>query len=206
MTKRLTIATLALLVLAPPLVAAQDAPTDADGPTSASRPLVDLLRPADVILTAIGTMRTEALQASEATQVTRHEHRREMMTSAVEAAEHAAWHEEQDRIAAEQAAATEVQAAAAPAVASIPAGRWDVLAECESNGEWDYGPHSGWGSGIYHGGLQFHPNTWSSFGGGQYATYAYQATREQQIAIAERVLAAQGWGAWPACTRKLGWR
>lgn len=83
---------------------------------------------------------------------------------------------------------------------------WDRLAQCESHGQWNYGPHSGWGSGIYHGGLQFHPNTWNAYGGQQYALYAYQASREQQIAVAERVLASQGWVAWPSCSRKLGLR
>lgn len=84
--------------------------------------------------------------------------------------------------------------------------RWDTLAECESHGEWDYGPHSGWGSGIYHGGLQFHPETWSAYRDAGMPSVAYEASREQQIAVAERVLAEQGWGAWPACTRELGWR
>ncbi|HDM2445064.1 TPA: DUF3235 domain-containing protein, partial [Staphylococcus aureus] len=56
----------------------------------------------------------------------------------------------------------------------------------------------------YYGGLQFSGQTWSAFGGGQYAPTANQATREQQIAIAEKVLASQGWGAWPACSASLG--
>lgn len=114
--------------------------------------------------------------------------------------------EEAARIAAEEAHQREHERQAAQA-AAVPSGSvWDRLAECESHGQWNYGPHSGWGSGIYHGGLQFHPNTWNAYGGQQYAPYAYQATREQQIAVAERVLAAQGWGAWPACSRKLGLR
>lgn len=85
---------------------------------------------------------------------------------------------------------------------------WDALARCETppNGEWDYGPHSGWGSGIYHGGLQFHPDTWEAYRPPEYPQYAYQATREQQIVVAERVLDAQGWIAWPACSLKLGLR
>lgn len=87
-----------------------------------------------------------------------------------------------------------------------PSSRWDTLAECESHGEWDYGPHSGWGSGKFQGGLQFHPNTWDSYKPEGYPAEAYQASREQQIAVAELVLAEQGWAAWPACTRKLGWR
>lgn len=88
---------------------------------------------------------------------------------------------------------------------------WDALAMCETGAytgspEWDYGPHSNWGSKKFHGGLQFHPTTWTGFGGTAYAPYAYQATREQQIAVAEKVLASQGWGAWPHCSAKLGLR
>lgn len=83
---------------------------------------------------------------------------------------------------------------------------WDALAQCEANGEWSYGPHSTWGSRIYHGGLQFHPNTWSSYRGDTKPRYAYQATREQQIIVAERVLERQGWGAWPSCSSALGFR
>ncbi|MDO5671027.1 MAG: DUF3235 domain-containing protein, partial [Corynebacterium sp.] len=56
----------------------------------------------------------------------------------------------------------------------------------------------------YHGGLQFSPSTWRAYGGTEFAPYAYQATREQQIAVAERTLAGQGWGAWPACSARLG--
>lgn len=90
---------------------------------------------------------------------------------------------------------------------ATPAGSvWDRLAACESNGEWDYGPHSGWGSGIYEGGVQFHPTTWDAYKPAGYPDAAYQASREQQIAVAERVLAAQGWGAWPDCSRRLGLR
>ena len=61
-------------------------------------------------------------------------------------------------------------------------------------------------AGGYSGGLQFAPSTWTGHGGGQYAPSAHLATREQQIAIAEKVRASQGWGAWPACTSKLGLR
>ena len=58
----------------------------------------------------------------------------------------------------------------------------------------------------FSGGLQFTPSTWASFGGTEYAPEAWQASREQQIAVAQKVQAAQGWGAWPACTAKLGLR
>ena len=69
---------------------------------------------------------------------------------------------------------------------------WDAIAMCESGGNWHI-------DGYYDGGLQFHPSTWLGYGGGAYARYAWQATREQQIAIAERVLKGQGPGAWPNC-------
>lgn len=88
---------------------------------------------------------------------------------------------------------------AAPAVAQGSV--WDALAQCEAGGNWAINTGNG-----YHGGLQFHPQTWLSSGGGEFAPYAHQATREQQIAIGERVLASQGWGAWPGCASKLGLR
>lgn len=88
---------------------------------------------------------------------------------------------------------------AAPAVANGSV--WDAIAQCESTGNWAINTGNG-----FSGGLQFTPSTWLAFGGGQYAPMAYMATREQQIAVAEKVQAAQGWGAWPACTAKLGMR
>ena len=88
---------------------------------------------------------------------------------------------------------------AAPAVTR--GGVWDSIAQCESTGNWSINTGNG-----YYGGLQFSPSTWTAFGGGQYAATANLATREQQIAIAEKVQASQGWGAWPACTAKLGLR
>ncbi|MEJ5920033.1 MULTISPECIES: transglycosylase family protein [unclassified Corynebacterium] len=88
-------------------------------------------------------------------------------------------------------------AAAAPAVANGSV--WDSLAQCESGGNW----HIDTGNG-FSGGLQFHPQTWQAYGGGAYAPTAAGASREQQIAIAEKVQASQGWGAWPACSAQLG--
>ncbi len=76
---------------------------------------------------------------------------------------------------------------------------WDRLANCESGGNW----HINTGNGYY-GGLQFSFSTWRSFGGGTYASRADLASKSEQIVVAERVLRAQGWGAWPACSRKLG--
>src|SRR6201998_3782949 len=73
-------------------------------------------------------------------------------------------------------------------------GEWDQVAHCESGGNWGINTGNG-----YHGGVQFSASTWASHGGGQYAPSAELATKEQQIAIAERVLATQGRGAWPVC-------
>lgn len=89
--------------------------------------------------------------------------------------------------------------AAAPAVAG--GGVWDSLAQCESGGDWSINTGNG-----FSGGLQFTPSTWAGFGGTAYAPSAHMATREQQIAVASKVQAAQGWGAWPACTASLGIR
>ncbi|MDY6871246.1 MAG: transglycosylase family protein [Actinomycetota bacterium] len=71
---------------------------------------------------------------------------------------------------------------------------WDQVAACESSGNWAINTGNG-----YHGGLQFSPSTWSRHGGGEFAPAAYMATKEEQIAVAERVLARQGKGAWPSC-------
>jgi hypothetical protein len=78
---------------------------------------------------------------------------------------------------------------------------WDRLAACESGGRW----HIATGNGFY-GGLQFTASTWRAYGGGRYAALAHQASRLQQIRIAERVQHGQGWGAWPVCSRKVGLR
>ncbi|MGE2723637.1 transglycosylase family protein, partial [Mycolicibacterium pulveris] len=71
---------------------------------------------------------------------------------------------------------------------------WDQVAKCESGGNWAINTGNG-----YHGGLQFAPGTWSGHGGGEFAPAAHLATKEEQIAVAERVLASQGKGAWPSC-------
>lgn len=98
-----------------------------------------------------------------------------------------------------RASNTDNTGAAAPAVASGSV--WDSLAQCESGGNWAINTGNG-----FSGGLQFTPSTWAGHGGTAYAPSAHLATREQQIAIAERVQASQGWGAWPACTASLGIR
>jgi hypothetical protein len=82
--------------------------------------------------------------------------------------------------------------------AAAPDSEWDRVAACESGGNWGINTGNG-----YHGGLQFSQGTWAAHGGGEYASSANQATRDQQIAVAERVLATQGRGAWPVCGRGL---
>ena len=89
-------------------------------------------------------------------------------------------------------------AAAPVAQAETGGATWDRLAQCESSGNWAINTGNG-----FSGGLQFTPGTWRAFGG---TGMAHHASREQQIVVAERVLAKQGWGAWPACSRKLGLR
>ncbi|MFD7512280.1 transglycosylase family protein [Streptomyces sp. NPDC059853] len=76
---------------------------------------------------------------------------------------------------------------------------WDKVAECESSGRWDVDTGNG-----YFGGLQFKQSTWEAFGGTAYAPRADQATKDQQIAVAEEVLDTQGPGAWPSCSSRAG--
>jgi hypothetical protein len=73
-------------------------------------------------------------------------------------------------------------------------GEWDQVARCESGGNWGISTGNG-----YYGGVQFNAGTWASHGGNEFAPSAQLATRAQQIAVAERVLATQGRGAWPVC-------
>ena len=74
--------------------------------------------------------------------------------------------------------------------------RWDAIAACESGNNWSINTGNG-----YFGGVQFDQNTWERHGGLRYAARADLATREEQIAIAEKTQAVQGWGAWPVCGR-----
>ncbi|QKW22222.1 LysM peptidoglycan-binding domain-containing protein [Kitasatospora sp. NA04385] len=76
---------------------------------------------------------------------------------------------------------------------------WDKVAMCESTGNWSINT----GNGFY-GGLQFTSSTWAAFGGTAYAPQANLATKAQQIAVAEKVLASQGPGAWPVCSVQAG--
>jgi murein DD-endopeptidase MepM/ murein hydrolase activator NlpD len=76
---------------------------------------------------------------------------------------------------------------------------WDKVAACESSNDWNINTGNG-----YYGGLQFTQSTWEAFGGTKYAPRADLATKDQQIAVAEKVLEGQGPGAWPACSVRAG--
>jgi len=97
-------------------------------------------------------------------------------------------------LAAVSAAGLALSATAANA--ATPTSTWDALAQCESGGNWSINTGNG-----FSGGLQFTPSTWSAYGG---TGSPQNASREQQIAVAERVQASQGWGAWPSCSSQLG--
>jgi LysM repeat protein len=76
---------------------------------------------------------------------------------------------------------------------------WNAVAQCESGGNWADNTGNG-----YYGGLQFSASTWDGFGGTAYASHANEASPSEQMAIADKVVAAQGWGAWPVCSRVAG--
>ncbi|MFM9590809.1 transglycosylase family protein [Streptomyces scabiei] len=92
------------------------------------------------------------------------------------------------------AAAVAAPLMAAGSASAATASEWDAVAQCESGGDWSINTGNG-----YYGGLQFSASTWAAYGGTQYASTANQASKAQQIAIAEKVLAGQGKGAWPVC-------
>lgn len=90
-----------------------------------------------------------------------------------------------------------------PSISTSSSDRWDRLAHCETRGDWTTNTGNGFGGGVQfaHG-----PgwSTWRAYGGEEFAPHPWEATREQQIEIAERVLADAGWRAWPGCSRLLG--
>lgn len=88
---------------------------------------------------------------------------------------------------------------AEPATPAASGSVWDQIAACESGGNWAINT----GNGFY-GGLQFTSGTWLGYGGGAYAPRADLASRDAQIAVAKKVQASQGWGAWPVCSLKAG--
>jgi hypothetical protein len=103
------------------------------------------------------------------------------------------------RIAVAGMATFALGAVAAPAANAATDADWDALAQCESGGDWSINTGNG-----YSGGLQFDQQTWSGHGGDEFAASADQASREEQIVVAERILDSQGWGAWPSCSSQVG--
>ena len=75
---------------------------------------------------------------------------------------------------------------------------WDKLAQCEAGGNWSINTGNG-----YYGGLQFSLSTWRGLGG---TGLPSDHPREVQIAMGKKLWQTSGWAAWPACTRKFGWR
>lgn len=91
---------------------------------------------------------------------------------------------------------------------------WDRVADCESgdwdadgvprpgSARWDYGLEFDHGD-IFQGGLNFHPDTWDAFREPDMPEHAGHASRVQEIEVAEQVLEAQGWQAWPVCSEMM---
>src|SRR5699024_8289584 len=73
---------------------------------------------------------------------------------------------------------------------------WDRLAECESGGDWSINTGNG-----YYGGLQFSQQSWEAAGG---SGSPANASKQEQINVAENLQSMQGWGAWPSCSAQLG--
>ena len=90
------------------------------------------------------------------------------------------------RLAVAGAVAVGTPIALAGNAEAAPASVWDQVAQCESGGNWNTNTGNG-----YYGGLQFSAGTWRAYGG---SGSAHNASREEQIAVAERVLAAPGLG------------
>jgi hypothetical protein len=102
------------------------------------------------------------------------------------------------RIAIGSAVGLSTAVAMADTAEAASASKWDRLAVCESGGNWSINSGNG-----YSGGLQVSLPTWRAFGG---KDAPHRASRTEQINVAERILRAQGWRAWPACSQKLGLR
>lgn len=83
--------------------------------------------------------------------------------------------------------------------AAAPIDTWERVAACESGGDWTTNTGNG-----YFGGVQFSQSSWEAAGGSSYAPRADLASKQQQLAVAERLLAMQGPGAWPNCGPRAG--
>ncbi|UNO41604.1 transglycosylase family protein [Streptomyces sp. MST-110588] len=88
-------------------------------------------------------------------------------------------------------AAVAVPLMGATSASAASVSTWDAVAQCESGGNWSINTGNG-----YYGGLQFSNSSWAAAGGTKYAPRADLASKGQQIAVAEKLLAMQGPGAW----------
>ncbi|MFF0814055.1 transglycosylase family protein [Rhodococcus sp. NPDC003318] len=93
------------------------------------------------------------------------------------------------------AALAAVPVALSTGTANAATHNWDGVAQCESGGNWAINTGNG-----YYGGLQFSQSTWQAYGG---SGSAHNASKAEQIRVAENVLAGQGIGAWPVCGQYL---
>jgi uncharacterized protein YabE (DUF348 family) len=105
-----------------------------------------------------------------------------------------------DGKAGDEKAADEDAGGGATAPAVSDSATWNKLAQCEATGNWAINSGNG-----YYGGLQFDAGTWKAYGGTAYAPLPHQASSQEQMAVASKVRDDRGgYGAWPACAKKLG--
>ncbi|MCO1658961.1 transglycosylase family protein [Pseudonocardia humida] len=104
------------------------------------------------------------------------------------------------RVGTKEPTAEEEAAANGDAPAVSDRATWERLVQCEATGNWAINTGNG-----YYGGLQFDARTWKAYGGDAYAPLPHQASPEEQMAVAGKVVDDRGgYGSWPACARKLG--
>jgi hypothetical protein len=143
---------------------------------------------------AVALAAAEQLQADARRTAAAYEAEQATMQAQLDAARTTLVTLQRERTAAPRVTAPPSSPPPAGPAPQAPAHDWTGVAMCESSGNWSINTGNG-----YYGGLQFSPTTWAEFGGLAYAPRADLATKSEQIAIAEKVLAVQGPGAWPTC-------
>lgn len=174
-------------------VVLEDMAKDVQGPSQAEKELLYLTLAQQ---RADESKLVEAVAAHEAQRAAAEAAAAEAAAVEAAAAEEAAQAEAAEEPEAQEAQEAPSSGGSAPSVASGSV--WDSLAQCESGGNWAINSGNG-----YSGGLQFSLSTWGASGG---SGLPHENSREAQIAVAQRVQASQGWGAWPSCSRQLGLR
>jgi len=199
-----------LLERAALLAAAGDGRSDlVDRATVVQQQAADTAAVAQTTLAQAATLQEQAATAlAEADEIEAWARQRTVAVQAQQATLQTRLEQARTTLVALQAAARQPAPRPAPSTGSTggsPSGGpvqvtddWAAVARCESGGNWSINTGNG-----YYGGLQFSQSTWDAFGGGAFAPRADLATQGQQIAIAEKVLAVQGPGAWPVCGRNL---